>query len=400
MSNAKLRDFQNEMSTILDQQNVLLSRELVSAEDKAEYEKAEARYSEIEKLAKAMIDSEKRTAEMAVMFGGSKGSDVSGSGNPDLNARQLDACASYFREGGKLTAEQREVLSRATGPMSKASNADGGYLVATAIYPLLYQSLKAFGGIYGNARIIITETAAPLQFDKTDNTSRKGRIIGENAAMAVIEKVQFDKITLTGHKFTSDAIVVSHELLRDSQFDIIPFIVSLAGEIVGRGFSDKFITGTGTNEPTSIVTSAATGVTAAASAITYDNLVDLYHSVNSAYRANASWALNDDTIKIVRKLKDSTGQPIWQMGDITKGTPNTLLGSGIVAVDDMATVGTGASSVLFGDISKYYVREVNDTRFIRNDYINQLSDQVVFALFKTIDAALIDSNAVKKLVHA
>jgi HK97 family phage major capsid protein len=108
--------------------------------------------------------------------------------------------------------------------------------------------------------------------------------------------------------------------------------------------------------------------------VIYDDLVDLVHSIDPAYRAlnNCRWMMNDATIKEIRKLKDTVGRPIFTPGyESTLDTaapfsmPDQLLGYAIQINQDVATMAANAKSVLFGDFSFYTIRDVMDVSMFR-----------------------------------
>jgi HK97 family phage major capsid protein len=174
-------------------------------------------------------------------------------------------------------------------------------------------------------------------------------------------------------------------------------------ERIMRALAAHLATGNGSAQPHGLVTAAAnaslTGV--AAAAITFDNLIDLMHSVNPNYRRNGTWVINDNTLKAFRKIKDGDQRPIWQ-GNYTDSQPSTILGRPYVVAHEIADIGASAKSVLFGDLSKFMVREVSGGTVKR--LVERYADlnQTGYLLFKRFDSRLIDAgtNPVKYLVQA
>jgi HK97 family phage major capsid protein len=175
----------------------------------------------------------------------------------------------------------------------------------------------------------------------------------------------------------------------------------LLGERLGRLANAKLTTGSGSSDVEGIVTNTATGVTAAATAaITSDELLDLIHSVDPAYRTSAStrFMMNDSTIKAIRKLKDGDGNYLWQMGNIQAGIPDSIFGYNIVLNQAMATVATGNKAIIFGDMSKYYVRKVGSPiLFLAKEKF--IPDLGVLGYMR-IDGVLTNTAAIKHLVLA
>jgi HK97 family phage major capsid protein len=112
------------------------------------------------------------------------------------------------------------------------------------------------------------------------------------------------------------------------------------------------------------VTAASVGKTAAsATAVTYDELVDVLHNVDLIYRQNGTWLMSDTTFSAFRKLKD--GQQRALHGDMANVTPTMVLGHKVSIDPNMPSMATGNKAILFGDLKSYYVRLVNGPRVLR-----------------------------------
>jgi HK97 family phage major capsid protein len=104
--------------------------------------------------------------------------------------------------------------------------------------------------------------------------------------------------------------------------------------------------------------------------------------------------MSRSTLGAVRKLKDNQGAYLYQPAD-TVGTPNTLLGYRIVENPYVASIGSAAKSVLFGDMSSFHVRMVGGIEVARSDEAYFTSDQVAFRARIRVDGALGQTAAVK-----
>ena len=139
------------------------------------------------------------------------------------------------------------------------------------------------------------------------------------------------------------------------------------------------------------------GVTAAsATAITADELIDLYYSLKTPYRKNAVWILNDATVKAIRKLKDNSGQYLWQPS-LTEGTPDKLLGRPVYTSAYMPTAAAGAKTIAFGDFKYYWIADRQGRSFRRLNELYATTGQVGFLGSQRVDGKLILSEAVKVL---
>lgn len=201
----------------------------------------------------------------------------------------------------------------------------------------------------------------------------------------------FAQITLKAYKYSSKLVRVSAELLQDTAIDLESFIGNALGTRIARILNTHFTTGDNSSKPQGVV-NAGTGVTcASASAITYSEILDLQHSVDPAYRANARFMLHDSTLKAIRKLVDDQNRPIFQQ-DITGASPGTLLGWPIVVNQDIATIAASAKVIVAGDFSKYLIRDVTDFTLLRLEERYADYHQVGFVGFSRHDGRILDAG--------
>lgn len=308
-----------------------------------------------------------------------------------------------FQEKAEWNVQERAVFmkvqNRAAGT---GSDAAGGALVSRDLFNEVDKALKAYGGVYSVARILNTGKGNTLDFPTNDDTANKSTIVAESADIGDGTDLVFGKVTLASYKLNTGWIRVPFELTEDSEFNVGGFVMEAITERNARGANTYLTTGTGSSQPQGVVTGSSAGVTAAATAITADNLLDLQHSVNSAYRSSPSfrYMFNDSTLAAIRKLKDSNNNYIWQMHDIRTGQPGTVWGVAYVINDDMASIGANAKSVLCGDFSKYLVRNVGSPRLVRTDELFKGYDQVGYTYFSRIEGKILNSAAIKRITHA
>lgn len=310
-----------------------------------------------------------------------------------------DAMALYLRNGNNVTPEQAVAIRNA---MSTTTAAEGGYTVPSEIASMVIDKLKAFGGMREVATILSTSTGVAMNWPTSDGTADVGAIVGQNTPVNGAD-ISFGTIGLNPFYYTSNKIALPLELIQDSAIDVIGYVIERLATRIARIQNTHFTVGGGTTVPDGIVPKAGAGkvgTTGQTLTVTYDDLVDLKHSVNRAYRANAVYMLNDLSVAVVSKLKDTTGRPIWVPGDvesITNGRPDTLCGHPVVINDDMAVMAANAKSIIFGDASKYTIRDVQGTTVIRrfDDSAFALANQVGFCGWTRSGGNLLDPNAVK-----
>lgn len=327
------------------------------------------------------------------------------------NKKSVDSAlyAKWLRGGDK--ALNAEDWSHIRNTMSTTTNSEGGFTVQTDVASSVLDALKDFGGMRSVATVIQTAMGNPMSFPTSDGTSEVGEVIAENTT-ATDADVTFGTKSLPVYKYSSKVVTVPFELLQDSSVDIEAFVQNRLVTRLGRITNTHFTTGDGSAKPTGIIAAAGTGVTAANSssqvtAITYDSVVDLIHSVDPAYRAlgNCRFMLNDSAVKVLRKVKDGQSRPIFVPGyetGVPGGAPDTLCGYPIVVNQDVASMAASAKSIAFGDFSFYYIRDVMAVEMFRfTDSAFTKKGQVGFLAWMRSGGNLIDvGGAVKLFVNA
>jgi len=303
-------------------------------------------------------------------------------------------------ERGWLNPEQRTNAQSTT-------DAKGGYAIPEGFSNELERAKLAFGSVESVARILPTATGNDIPWPATNDTGNVAYQVNEAADLETsASDVTFTKaITLKAFKWSSGLVRISQEILQDSYFDMERLLIDLFAERMGRGLNAAYTTGAGTTTIMGVVTGAANSSISSvgASAITRDNLVDLEHSVDPAYRNNAYFMFNDSTLKAIKKLTvgSSDDRPLWQPG-IGAGAPDTIDGYKYVINQQMADIGASAKSVLFGDFKNYIIRKVAGDRIIilRERFAEY--DQIAVVLLQRRDGQVLDAGThpIKYMVHA
>jgi len=320
---------------------------------------AEARQQEIEAAAREnkrpLIDGEGRGDEPgadAPTYRSVFAKVVCGAEMGDLN----DAERVVLRTG--QTNFERRAQTAGTGSA-------GGFTVPTELATFIDRAMKDWGPMYDPdiCTVITTPSGNPMKIPTVDDTAKTAALHTEAAAIVDdgTEDVTFAQKALDAFVYDTEFVRWSFELDNDSIFAMESLLGDLLGERLARRANAALTTGTGSSQPNGVVTASALGKTAAAiAAITADELIDLQHTVNAAYRRSPKcrWMFADTTLQAIRKLKDGQGNYLYQMGDVRVGAPDQLLGKPYSINDDMAALATGAKTVLFGDFGKYYVRKV------------------------------------------
>lgn len=394
-------DARSALADIKDDTPEARATELNEQHDRAmaEYDRLEARIAREQKLAEreaelnAADDRRPNGEDRAVIPGASEKTDAE---------KYADAFRAFVRGGrSSLSAEQRGVLKQYEDrAQSVGTPSAGGYLVPVIFQEELVKSLKAWGPMLdpGVTRMLTTATGAALTFPTMNDTANTGALIAENTQVSLAE-IAFGTKTIDAFKYTSGVVLVSDELLQDSVLDVEAIIRDAMSERIGRIANTHLTTGDGSSKPNGIV-AAATAVEGSDDVtVTFDDMIDLEHSIDPAYRSDPSckWMFNDSTLKALRKLKDLEGNYIWQPADVRAGAPAQILGYGYAINQAVASIGASAKPVVFGAFNKYIVRNVKE--FAIKRLVERYADygQVGFIGFTRFDGELLDAAAVKVL---
>ncbi len=283
--------------------------------------------------------------------------------------------------------------------LSVGTSTAGGNTVPTSFLAQLQEHMIEVSAIrQAGATVITTDAGEALEIPKTTAHS-SAAIISEGGSITESDPT-FGKVTLNAYKYGL-SIDISTELEQDSAFDLSGYLARQAGRAIGNASGAHFVTGDGSSKPNGVATASTLGVTGATSvsgAFTADNLIDLYFSVIAPYRANATWLMADGAIASARKLKDGNDQYLWVPG-LQAGVTDTLLGKPVISDTNVADQATSAKSVLFGDFSTYFIRDVRGFRAERSVDFKFSTDQATWRFLFRTDGDLVDTTgAVKHFV--
>ena len=275
--------------------------------------------------------------------------------------------------------------------MGTTTGRDGGFTVPDGFYRNLISAEKAYGGMLEVAHIVNSDSGNPLPIPTDDDTGNVGAILHENTQVAEVPIV-FGTVALGAFTYTSGLVRLSQELVQDTAVDLSGFLTRVFGEHLARVINTHCTTGDGVSKPSGVVTEATLGVNAASpTEFTADELIDLEHSVDRAYRRNARWMMSYDALRVVKKLKDGAGRYLW-LDSPADGEPDTILGHPYTINQDVPAIAPSAKSILFGDFSKYFIRRITGARVLR--LVERYADynQIAFVAFQRWDGALIDAG--------
>lgn len=311
----------------------------------------------------------------------------------------------FMRKMTKNLAPEEALLISNT--MSTTTGSEGGHTVQPTVASQVIEALKDYAGIRRAADRLVTGNGAALSYPTSDGTSEEGEIVAENAS-ATDADPSFGTVPLNVFKFSSKVITIPIELLQDTSVDVVALIQRRIRDRIGRIQNRLFTVGAGTTEPFGLSTASGigkTGTTGQTTSVIYDDLVDVVESIDPAYAASElKWMFGQTMRRTVRKLKDTTGRPIWTPSydaGATARTPDLLLGYPVELNNHMPAPAANAKSMGFGDFKRYMVRdamEVTVFRFEDSAYLKK--GQVGFLAWCRAGGNLLDPNGVKSYRHS
>ena len=358
---------------------------------------------------------EEREGRRPVASGEQRGADED-DGRPTYRS----AWRAYMANQGNLamlSGEQRAVLQsgyqsvQADGEqraLTAGTTTAGGYTVPTELMPRLIEQMAAYGPMLdANWTFeLVTETGVTMTMPTINETAKGSDVAASSEGVTLTDDGGVDPVfgqkSLEAYAYNTEWIRVSLELATDSSLAMESLIIRLLANRLARKGNTLLTTGDGTGDPNGILTAASSGKTAAlTNAVTWDELLDLEHSVDQAYRElpSAGYMFRDATLLALRKLKGGDGQYLWQAGNIQAGVPNLINGKPYRVNPDMPAMATGVEAIVFGDMKSYMVRKVG------SPLIAAIQDKDFWPGFGVagywrIDGELVDTAAVKTLTMA
>ena len=364
---------------------------VLSAEDTVTYEAMEKEVVDLGNAIKQLERQEAMEREMnAATSTPITTKPAAGAKADPKTGRAADA---YNEAFWKVTRTRDAVSYEVRNALQVGVDTEGGYLCPDTFENQLVTGLTAKNVVRGLAHVISTSSG-----------QHKIPVVANRGTASWLEEEgpipegddTFGQQYIGAHK-VGTLIKVSEELLNDSAFDLEAYFVAEFARRIGNKEEEAFLNGDGAGKPTGILNDAEVGVTTASgTAITADELIDLFYSLPAPYRANAVWVMNDSTMRYIRKLKDTTGQYLWQKA-LHEGEHETLLGKPIYHSPFAPEVAAGAKPILFGDLSYYWIGDRKGITFRRLNERYADTGQVGFLASKRLDGKLILPEAIKCL---
>lgn len=318
------------------------------------------------------------------------------SNSPAENDEQTGVKAKAYKKSFWNAMREKHIRPEVLNALQEGTDSEGGYLVPDEFEHTLVEALEEENIFRKLAHVINTASGDR----KIPVVATKGTASWVDEEGSITESDDsFTQVSIGAYKLGT-LIKVSNELLHDSVFDLEKYISKEFARRIGTKEEDSFFNGDGDGKPVGIFHTtggAQVGVTAAStSAITADEIIDLFYSLGAPYRKKAVWVVNDATVKSIRKLKDGNGNYLWQPA-LTSDTPDTLLGRPVYTSSAVPTIASGKKVIAFGDFNYYWIADRQGRVFKKLSELYATTDQTGFVATQRVDGKLILPEAIKVL---
>lgn len=318
------------------------------------------------------------------------------SNSPAEDDEQTGVKAKAYKKSFWNAMREKHIRPEVLNALQEGTDSEGGYLVPDEFEHTLVEALEEENIFRKLAHVINTASGDR----KIPVVATKGTASWVDEEGSITESDDsFTQVSIGAYKLGT-LIKVSNELLHDSVFDLEKYISKEFARRIGTKEEDSFFNGDGDGKPVGIFNGtggAQVGVTAAsASAITADEIIDLFYSLGAPYRKKAVWVVNDATVKSIRKLKDGNGNFLWQPA-LTSDTPDTLLGRPVYTSSAVPTIASGKKVIAFGDFNYYWIADRQGRVFKKLSELYATTDQTGFVATQRVDGKLILPEAIKVL---
>jgi HK97 family phage major capsid protein len=297
-------------------------------------------------------------------------------GNFEVNGAEKRAFAAYLKDGILDRSVLRESRDLSTG--------NAGVLIAQDFLPQLIEAKKAWGQLTTAVNQKRTANGEPMRVPGVDDTAQASTVIGESTTGNLIAAPEKDP-TFAGSfnnvdQLSTGEIKISLAELQDSFFDLDAWIRDAFGKRIARGLSNLIVTGSGSGNFQSIITTAQQSVTSQLPAtLGYLDFVALYSKLDPAYVQDACWVMNSTSRGLLLGQTDTLGRPLF-VPSVNKDDLSTILGLPVVISQAHPNVGAGVvGAVQFGSLKDgYTLRTAGDVSILRLNERYADTGQVAF----------------------
>ncbi len=309
----------------------------------------------------------------------------------DFHRDSADKCSQHL--GSKESSFEKRQWSSGTG-------SEGGFLHNQGSQFMgIERNQNKFANLRKIAKVEPVDDGLSKHIAYEDSTSVMGSIVAEHGTLTNTD-TPMSSVSIESYLFTSNTFPISWQTLYDTSYDVMGLVEEVCAERINRKWNSVMTVGSGSSEPYGFVTEAGTQAAGAAGVLSYNDLIDLMGSVGD-YSEGGVFMCNTNTLTALRKLVDGNGRPLFYSANdsLASGFGQTLLGHSLEINNAMADIGTGNKSVAFGDFQKFRVYDSKQINVKVLDQVYAGSGAIGVICHHISAGRLVNSNAVKVLLH-
>ena len=356
-------------------------------EKRAMSEEEMTRFDSLEKQIKdidATIAAEKRAADLDANHPVS-----AGESGTEGETRAEDKEASEIRAFEAFVRNNAEELRAGEIQMTQGAN---GSIVPTTIANRIIEEVRDMVPFLTLADVVTTNGKLSVPVYSEDSTNFINADYVDEGTTLTDNVGKFTVIDLTGYVIGALALV-SNKLISNTDIAITSFVVKEVAKAMAAKLEKEFVVGTD-SKITGILSGQVRVTAASATAITYDELIGLKHSINKAFRSSGKWIMNDATYTAICKLKDQSGRPYF------KDDEYKILGCDVLVSDSMPEMTTGNKAIVFADLSGYTIKMTKSVEVSVLRELFSTKNMIGIMAYGEFDAKITDSKKVAVLQMA
>ncbi len=309
----------------------------------------------------------------------------------DEPSEERKAFTGFIRRGPQGLGEEAKALR-------VSDDTAGGYLAPAEFATEVLKGIVQVSPVRQAARVGSTSSGSVILPKRTGTPTASW--VGETEQRPETGST-YGQVEIPIHE-SACYVDASVRLLEDSAVNIEAEISSDLAEEFGRQEGAAFLTGNGVKKPLGILADPALVTVASGNATTLgsapaDTLIDFLYGFPAFYRNSGAWMMAGSSLAVIRKLKDSQGQYLWQPS-LQAGQPETILGRPVVEAPDMPAIGAGALPILFGDYSRgYRIYDRVTLSLMRDPYTKATDGLVRFHARRRVGGAMVMPEAIKAI---
>lgn len=357
-------------------------------EERARYDGLKNEYKTLDERIALLEEDEARAAASARRVCGDDGKTPE-----ERAARHQEELRSAFIDYVSGAASKGDIKPELRAELFTGT-ADNQIIIPKLVSDQVVHALKSTGTFLEAIDLVITQNAIPYTKSTLNTTDKALKKLAEGDTNTT-DKVKFDGVSFSAYDYVTPVFPIHIALLEGTNVDVEATIVEAVAECVRRGLQELATrTGTGTNDIKALITAATKGATSAtATAVTYDDLVALQSSVDSAYGnpERGAFMMNSATLAAILKIVDKNGRPIF-ITDVQTGVITRILGRRVIINESMPDIAASAKPIAFGDLKYYHLRMVQGIRMtvFKEKYADKL--EVGFMGHVRADGNLVDAG--------